>query len=187
MRDLVLAAKELQTLCENNGWKHCIIGGLALQVWGENRLTIDVDLTVLSDIGTEEAFVAKLLAAYRPRIADAREFALKRRVLLIETADGIEIDVSLGLFDFERSMISRAELHEFLPGVELRICSAEDLIVSKSFAARLKDWMDVESILIRQQLLDWRYIFRWLEPLVELKEAPEILIKLNALRKANNH
>ena len=39
----------------------------------------------------------------------------------------------------------------------LLTCSAEDLIVLKAFAARGRDWVDVEGIIVRQAgALDWR-------------------------------
>jgi len=51
------------------------------------------------------------------------------------------------------------------------------------FAARPKDWLDVEGILQRQVLLDWSYIEQQLPPLLELKKEPEnwkTLMKLKA-------
>ncbi len=53
----------------------------------------------------------------------------------------------------------------------------------KAFAARTKDWMDVEGIITRQAgKLDWTYIRNQLGPLVTLKEAPEILNDLEKKR-----
>ena len=64
-----------------------------------------------------------------------------------------------------------------------RTCSAEVLVVMKAFAARAKDWIDVEGIIVRQTgQLDWGYIRRHLRPLAELKEAPEILNELERRR-----
>jgi hypothetical protein len=34
MQGLTDVANEVQTFCENQGWKFAIIGGMALQVWG---------------------------------------------------------------------------------------------------------------------------------------------------------
>ena len=52
----------------------------------------------------------------------------------------------------------------------------------KSFAGRAIDWMDVESVVVRQQgNLDWKYIYSHLEPLAELKEAPELVTQLRAM------
>ena len=182
MTDLVAVAKDLQDFCEARKWSFCIIGGLALQMWGENRVTMDVDVTLLTGFGDEEKYIDALLETFPPRIPDAKEFALLRRVLLIESSNGIGIDISLGAFDFEANMVSRATYQDYLPGFKLKICTAEDLIVTKSFADRPKDWLDIESILIRQPHLDWEYIFEQLTPIVELKEAPEILIRLEKLK-----
>ncbi|MGQ0541704.1 MAG: hypothetical protein ACT4O9_07630 [Blastocatellia bacterium] len=124
-----------------------------------------------------------MLARFPARIPDAKEFALKNRVLFIESSDGIGIDVSLCAFDFEANMISRSVYQEFLPDLKLKVCTAEDLIVSKSFAARPRDSPDVESILIKQIGLDWNYIIGQLTPLAEIKYEPEILDKLGNLRK----
>jgi len=61
--------------------------------------------------------------------------------------------------------------------------SAEDIVIMKAFAARPKDWIDVEGIVIRQGcVLDWAYVLRQLEPLADLKEEPEILSRLADLR-----
>ncbi|MDY0165339.1 MAG: hypothetical protein RBS80_02285 [Thermoguttaceae bacterium] len=54
----------------------------------------------------------------------------------------------------------------------------------KAFAARPKDWLDIEGVIIRQTgRIDWTYIRRQLLPLVELKEAPEIMDELERRRR----
>jgi hypothetical protein len=57
------------------------------------------------------------------------------------------------------------------------------LIVLKAFADRPKDWLDIEGILIRQAArLDWPYVRAQLAPLAELKDAPELVDKLERTR-----
>ena len=76
-------------------------------------------------------------------------------------------------------------MREFLPGISLEVCQADDLVVLKAFAGRSKDWMDIENVLVRQgDRLDWDYILKELKPLVELKEAPEVLAHLERLRRS---
>jgi hypothetical protein len=59
------------------------------------------------------------------------------------------------------------------------------LIVFKAFADRGQDWVDIENILVRQgRKLDWRYVLTQLKPLVDLKEAPQILDRLDVLWRA---
>lgn len=81
MTDLFGLALEVQEVCRKNGWPFCIIGGLAVQHWGEPRFTKDVDITVLTGFGNEEPVVDGLLAHYNPRLEGARDFALLNRVL----------------------------------------------------------------------------------------------------------
>ena len=56
MLEVIRAAHELQLLCTAESWRFCLIGGLALQRWGEPRETIDVDLTLLTGFGEEDRF-----------------------------------------------------------------------------------------------------------------------------------
>jgi hypothetical protein len=182
MIDLFEAARQLQAFCDGQGWRSCLIGGLAVQRWGEPRATLDVDLTVLAGFGGEGRFIDALLAAYSARIGDAREFATRHRVVLLRTPDGVGIDVSLGALPFEERVISRASLFSFGPGLDLRTCSAEDLIVLKLFASRPLDIRDAEGVAVRQGRLDWQYIEDQLRPLAEIKGEPAILATLARLR-----
>jgi len=61
--EVILAAAELQSVCQSQGWQFCFIGGLALQRWGELRETVDADITILTGFGGEEPFVNILLNA----------------------------------------------------------------------------------------------------------------------------
>lgn len=184
--DVLDAAVRLQDFCREQGWRFCFIGGLAVQKWGEPRVTDDVDVTLFTGFGTEGPFIEALLGLdwVEPRIPRAREFALARRVLLLQTTGGVGIDVALGAFAFEEDAIRRGTEITLLPGRALRLCTAEDLIVFKAFAARPQDWRDVEMTIVRQgdEALDWPYIHRQLRPLLELKEAPELFDQLEGLR-----
>jgi hypothetical protein len=183
MKTLFRAAAELETLLSEQGWRYCFIGGIALQRWGQPRLTNDVDLTLLTGFGNEAAYVDVLLKHYQARIPDGRDFALKHRVLLLRSPEGIPIDVALGGIAFEEQVVSRATRYEFLPAVSLLTCSAEDLIVLKAIADRPRDWGDVETIIARQRVrLDWDYLLEQLGPLCQLKDAPEIVDRVRRLR-----
>jgi hypothetical protein len=185
MRELapvLRAAVEVQRFCRRQRWRFCIIGGLAVQRWGQPRVTTDVDLTLLTGFGDEDAFITKLLAQFKPRRRDAADFALRSRVLLLETARGTAIDVALGGLPFEQRCVKRATSHNFDRGCRLVTCSAEDLLVHKCFAGREIDWFDVEGIAARQRgKLDLKLIRRELAPLLELKGAPEAMARFDEL------
>jgi hypothetical protein len=182
MIELFEVAAKVQALCEREGFAFCFIGGLALQRYGEPRVTRDVDLAVLAGFGGERPIAEAFLRAFAPRIPDALAFALTHRVLLLELG-GVGIDLSLAALPYEEEMISRATAFEFVPGQPLRTCAAEDLIVLKAFASRAQDWIDVENVIVRQSTLDWDYILPRITELADLKEEPEILAKLSALRE----
>lgn len=181
------AALRLQDVCRQRGWRFCFIGGLAVQRWSEPRVTDDVDLTLFTGFGSEAPFVDALLALdwVEPRIPRSRDFALERRVLLLQTRDGVGLDIALGAFPFEEEAIRRSQEVALLPDRVLRLCTAEDLVVFKVFAARSQDWRDVEMTIVRQgdAALDWPYIERQLRPLLDLKEAPELWDQLETLRR----
>ncbi len=183
MQTLISTAADVQLFCEEQKWQFCFIGSLALLFWGEARLTKDIDLTIFTGFENEEVYIDKLLEKFNGRIEDAKEFALKNRVLLLETENGIGIDISLGAYDFEKEMIERAAYQKYFKEYCLNICSAEDLIVLKSFAARGKDWNDISGILIKRKNLDWHYVYDKLKPLVELKGELKILTNLGNLRE----
>jgi hypothetical protein len=182
VEELLFAAVRVQSLLLERGWRFCFIGGVAIQRWGNPRFTRDIDLTLLTGFGTEEGFVDELLRHLPPRRQDAREFALRHRVLLARTPEGIEVDVALGALPFEERCVARASPWELHSGVTLTTCSAEDLLTHKVFAGRGVDWGDAEQVLIRQHgKLNLAQVRAELKPLLELKDQPEAITKLDEL------
>lgn len=180
------AALELQRFLEKENLSFCVIGGVALQRWGETRMTTDADATVLTDWVHDESVTDLLLSNFAGRIPNAREFGLQHRVLLLRSARGVALDIALGALPFEENAVARSSLWALPGNRHLRTCSAEDLIVHKSFASRPQDWIDVESIIIRQQgRLHKKLILEELKPLAELKEDDSIVPKLEKLMKAS--
>ena len=182
MNDIFVAAGDLQYFCEQQGWSFCFIGGIAVQRWGQPRLTRDVDITLLSGFGNEELFIDPLLSHYTARIPDAHEFALMSRVLLLETEKKIPLDIALGAMPFEERTIKRASAFQLSNTITITTCSAEDLIVHKAFANRAQDWLDIEGIIIRQgRHLRHRIILQEVAPLAALKDEPALLEQLRLL------
>lgn len=179
MKALLDAAAALQREFEQRGWRFCCIGGIANFRWGTPRLTNDVDVTLLTGFGNEETFVRALLDVYTSRVPDPIVFAQDNRVVLLRTAEGFGVDVALGAMPFEERTIERSSVATLQPGVALRTCSADDLVVHKAFAGRPQDWVDVEGVLVKQRgLLEWPQIWEELGPLVTLKGEPESLGEL---------
>lgn len=170
MNPLFTAALELERFFGARGWRFCFIGGLAVQRWGEPRLTLDVDCTLLTGFGQEERYVDELLATFVGRVDHPREFALANRVLLLRGSSNVPLDIALGAMPFEERCIERASAFAIGDTQSLMMCSAEDLVVFKAFAGRDRDWLDIEGIVLRQaEALEADTIWHELLPLLELK------------------
>jgi len=68
---LLDAAREIQGFCRSRHWRFCFIGGIAVQHWGEARLTRDADLAVFTGFGGEDVYIDKLPAHFASRVAGA--------------------------------------------------------------------------------------------------------------------
>jgi hypothetical protein len=73
----------------------------------------------------------------------------------------VDIHLSDTLFDME--VIKRASNIEIEPGVVIKVCSAEDLIIYKMLSTRTSDSRDFEGVIDYQgDALDDGYIIEWL-------------------------
>jgi hypothetical protein len=171
-------------VCREHRWGFCFIGGLAVIRWGEPRLTRDIDLTILAGFGSEEPVIDGLLGRFPARLEDARQFAVRNRVVLLTASNGIPIDVALGALDFEERAVQRASAWN-TGEVSLLTCSAEDLIVHKVFAGRDRDWADVTGVVIRQrESLNRGLILSELAPLLDAKGSSADLSRIQKLLDA---
>jgi predicted nucleotidyltransferase len=168
------AAWELQQFLSELGVPYAIIGGLAVQFWGQPRLTDDVDLTISVPIEDAEGVVRLLVERFVSRCSDPVGFARRTRVVLIHASNGCPVDISLALPGYEDEVMCRAVNYEIEPGKVVRLCSAEDLIIHKAVAGRPQDVADIEGVIYRQEdALDVSYIRLWLRELAALLEDPE--------------
>ena len=173
---LIEAAVEVQSVLSAGGIRSCVIGGLAVQRWGEPRATQDVDFSVLAPIGEEQRPLDLLLGAFTPRRADARAFAIANRVLLIQSTNGVAADIGLAGSPFEVEVLDRSSAWDVAHDVVIVTCSAEDLVIYKLVAGRARDVADIEGIVRRHGAgLDVDRIRRYGALFAELKEEPDLL------------
>ncbi|MCX7926036.1 MAG: nucleotidyltransferase family protein [Fimbriimonadales bacterium] len=165
MTALQEAAIDVGSFLEGAHIPYVLIGGFAVQHWGEPRTTRDIDIEILVSEEHKEAVFRKILERYRPRYDDALEFALQQRVLLIYASNGVPVDIALAAPGYGELIAQRRQLIQVAPNQPMvAVISAEDLIVHKCLAHRPVDLQDVESILKRQRgKLDIEYIRACLE------------------------
>lgn len=175
------AALEVHQVLSELRIPYAIIGGMAVQYWGEARFTQDLDLTVVIPIEEQEDTLRVLGNQLPPRQPNAIEFALKHRVFLVQTSVGFQVDIALGLPGYEDEVISRAIDYVIEPDKTIRLCSAEDLILHKVVANRPQDIRDLEGVIIRQgKNLDLAYIRQWLKIFAEWLAPDDIIDRFEA-------
>jgi len=89
MNRLIEAALELHEFLTRHAIPYAMIGGVAVQAWGEPRLTIDLDITVLTPSEDIGPFVQLLLQQFAPRVPDPVGFARRTRVVLIQASKSL--------------------------------------------------------------------------------------------------
>ena len=163
MNKLEQAAWEAHQYFAEQGVPYAIIGGMAVQHWGEPRFTQDIDLTVSAPLENLPQFIQRILDRFPARLENAFEFAVQNRVVLVKASNGYPLDIALGLPGYEDEMMQRIVEYRLTATQSIRICSAEDLIIHKAVAGRAQDVRDIEGIVFRQGArLDTDYIRQWL-------------------------
>lgn len=148
---------------EKNGLPYMIIGGQALLLYGEPRLTRDIDITL--GAGTDR--LKDLIAitkelSLKPIPEDFESFVKKTMVLpALDEPSGIRVDFIFSFTPYEMAAIKRAK-RVLIKDKEVSFASAEDLIIHKIFAGRPRDIEDVRSVLLKNPSIDAGYIRRWL-------------------------
>jgi hypothetical protein len=86
MSDPADGAVEVGDFLTNHAIDYVVIGGLAVQVWGDARLTRDADLTIASSVETGVGPLVELItAAFESRVPDPVAFARQTTMILIRT------------------------------------------------------------------------------------------------------
>ncbi len=142
---------------------YMIIGGQAVLIYGEPRLTRDIDVTL--GVGPER--LADLLAfaeasAWRLLVETPQEFVQTTLVLpCLEPQSDIRIDFIFSHSAYEQQALKRVRRVE-IGKAAVCFAAAEDVIVHKIIAGRPRDLDDVRSILLKNSGLDRGYIHHWL-------------------------
>jgi len=154
----------LAAALDRHGIPGMVIGGQAVLLYGEPRLTRDIDVTL--GVGTDRlAAVLELLpeVPLRALPVDLEAFVHRTMVLpALHEATGIRVDLVFSFTPYEQEAIARAR-SVMLGGQAVRFASPEDVIIHKVFAGRPRDLEDAATIVRNQPDLDRAYIRRWLE------------------------
>ncbi len=157
---LIRIAKTL----DNNNIPYMIIGGQAVLLYGEPRLTKDIDIT----LGVSIDKLSELLSIIKkielmPLPENIIGFTQKTFVLPAkDIKTNIRVDFIFSQTSYEKQAIERVNKIN-LKNTILKFASIEDVIIHKIFAARPRDIEDAKSIMIKNPNFDKNYIRKWLK------------------------
>ena len=104
------------------------------------------------------------------------------RMYLGKTKSEIQVDISLGFTPYERRMMERAVDVDYGVDVPLHCCSAEDLVITKTMAARGQDWVDINRVIQRSGMnMNWELVYSELESLLEMVYQEDRLARLKSM------
>lgn len=146
---------------------YAVLGGIAVAVYGEPRMTQDIDLNIILNMDDLTVFIRKSRKyGFRPAFPNISKFVKETGVIPMEFfKKGVA-----GKFDFivaqnaiEFTGIKRAGFYNLL-GVKIKIVSPEDLLLHKLLSDRPRDREDARGIILRQgNKLDSEYVLAWLK------------------------
>jgi hypothetical protein len=155
--------KKIASSLDKGQIPYMVIGGQAVLLYGEPRLTKDIDITLgvgVDHLGEMKEIVDRLSLKYLTDRVD--DFVKETMVLpVIDRKSGIRIDFIFSHSPYERQAIERAR-SVFFGRTEVKFAALEDVVIHKMIAERPRDIEDVESILLKNPGYDSHYIKKWL-------------------------
>ena len=143
---------------------YMVIGGQAVLLYGEPRLTRDIDITL--GIGVNESEKIRRIVSIiglKILVKNPKEFVERNMVLpTIEKKSGIRVDFIFSFSPYERQAIERGKDIK-LGRTLVRFAYLEDVVIHKVIAGRARDMEDVKSILLKNPKYDSGEIARWLK------------------------
>ena len=155
--------KKISLALDSGGFPYMIIGGQAVLVYGEPRLTRDIDITLGASLERLPEMIKLTEANGLEVLVDAREFTPKTLVLPCRDREtGIRVDFIFSWSPYEQQALRRIRNID-LAGTKVKFAALEDVIIHKIIAGRPRDLEDVRLLLIKNPNFDQQYIESWLQ------------------------
>ena len=141
-----------------------IIGGQAVLLYGEPRLTKDIDITLGVDVDHLETLIEINKEISLDILCEDPVSFVKETMVLPakDKATGIRVDFIFSFTPYERQAIGRGKTVIILDQ-DVCFASPEDLIIHKIFSGRPRDLEDARIILIKNPEMDIQYIEKSLQ------------------------
>ena len=154
------------------GIPYMVIGGQAVLLYGEPRLTRDIDITLGTTLEKLDVVLGLVENIGLKSLEDPETFTRKTMVLPCQDpSTSIRIDFIFSFSAYEQQALERVRSVK-MGNAKITFASAEDLIIHKVIAGRPRDLEDIKSVLIKNPEVDFKYIRRWLKKFAATLKEP---------------
>lgn len=169
---------------ENYNIPYMLIGGQAVLLYGEPRLTRDIDITLGADIDKLKDITSIAVDLALKILPENVETFVRQTLVLpvIHEETGIRIDFIFSFSPYEKQAIDRARKIRLLDR-DVHFAAPEDVVIHKIVAGRPRDLEDVRGILLKNPDIDIDYIRLWLNEFSEALGDDEIRKRLESIIK----
>ena len=186
MENLLQSVVALQRHLSEAGIPSVVVGGVAVAAWGDPRVTRDVDLKVQLERDDADRLLAVLSPDYTSLLPDPRQTLKKQAMVFVQDTLGTRLDLLLADTPYDVVAIQRGRDVELQPGVAVRLCSPEDLVIYKLISTRPRDHEDAQSVIRRQgPSLDDDYVFDWLRQFEQALDDSTLVAEYKRLRSSS--
>lgn len=172
MQGLMSSFFETLAILESNDIPYMVVGSIASMIYGEPRMTHDMDVVVLlapkdasrvESIFSEDQYYCPPIEVIRNEIVHRGQFNL------IHHESGLKVDIVIRKdTEFAVNEFGRRRKVPFFNGNEVFIASPEDIVIAKLEYFRLggseKHLRDIRGILAESEV-DMTYLHLWVEKL----------------------
>lgn len=179
--------RQLVDFLEKTGVDYAVLGGIAVSVYSEPRMTQDIDLNIVLNMNDLKAFLEKSRKyGFRPIPPNIHKFVNETGVIpmrFFKRGVAGKFDFIIAQNPIEFAGIKRARFKKILD-VRVKIVAAEDLLLHKLLSDRPRDREDAQGIILRQgEKLDLEYVDTWLKKIDKLSPARHLLKEFKELVK----
>jgi len=143
---------------------YMIIGGQAVLIYGEPRLTKDIDITIGANIDKYRD-VLNIVQNLNLKILPKEPYKFVKETMVLPLLDektGFRVDLIFSFSEYEKEALKRVNKIK-IGNTYVNYISVEDLIIYKIISGRERDMGDLKIILIKNKKIDEKYILKWLK------------------------
>jgi predicted nucleotidyltransferase len=143
---------------------YMIIGGQAVLLYGEPRLTKDIDITLGLDINElprlrNIAFQIGLTLL----VQNEEKFVRETMVLpTIHEPSGFRVDLIFSFSKYEQEALKRVNKIR-IGSIDACYASLEDVLIQKTISGRPRDIEDIKAMILKNPHFDIQYVNKWLQ------------------------